>query len=198
MKSNLFDFYNSKSHPIKIAQVTPIFINNVDLKKCMYYRVSRNHIIEFFNNELHSSIRRLLYSKVNCKIYHFHYNDLLIIKVQLNGIFGKGNVSRNSNYIGETKNYFCVGNTLVSGFVGRRRNDEKHNLLYTLVRPIRGSCLIIGKIISANVERLISISNLLKSPLRSTMNIEAENLSLYINYNMPPLYGWDPRDTVYH
>ncbi|NP_001192083.1 uncharacterized protein LOC100573221 [Acyrthosiphon pisum] len=51
---------------------------------------------------------------------------------------------------------------------------------------------------SADVERLISASNLLKSPLRSTMNIETENLSLYINYNMPPLYGWDPRDTVYH
>ncbi|XP_029342271.1 uncharacterized protein LOC100573093 [Acyrthosiphon pisum] len=53
---------------------------------------------------------------------------------------------------------------------------------------------------SADVERLICASNLLKSPLRSTMNIETENLSLrvYINYNMPPLYGWEARDTVYH
>ncbi|CAI6347372.1 unnamed protein product [Macrosiphum euphorbiae] len=51
---------------------------------------------------------------------------------------------------------------------------------------------------SADVERLISARNLLKSPLSSNMNIETENLSLYINYNMPLLYGWDPRDTVYH
>jgi len=50
---------------------------------------------------------------------------------------------------------------------------------------------------SADVERLISASNLLKSPLRSTMNIETENLSLYINYNMPPLNGWTPIGTQF-
>ncbi|XP_025204369.1 E3 SUMO-protein ligase KIAA1586-like isoform X1 [Melanaphis sacchari] len=85
---------------------------------------------------------------------------------------------------------------------------RKINLI-KLVKTLCGSkyfpnvCTMLARVAaakphSADVERLISASNLLKSPLRSTMNIETENLSLYINYNMPPLYGWDPRDTVYH
>lgn len=85
---------------------------------------------------------------------------------------------------------------------------RKMNLI-KLVKTLCGSkyfpnvCTMLARVAaakphSADVERLISASNLLKSPLRSTMNIETENLSLYINYNMPPLYGWDPRDTVYH
>ncbi|XP_050065090.1 uncharacterized protein LOC126554016 [Aphis gossypii] len=85
---------------------------------------------------------------------------------------------------------------------------RKMNLI-KLVKTLCGSkyfpnvCTMLARVAaakphSADIERLISASNLLKSPLRSTMNIETENLSLYINYNMPPLYGWDPRDTVYH
>lgn len=49
----------------------------------------------------------------------------------------------------------------------------------------------------ADVERLISASNLLKSPLRSTTTIETDNLYLFINYNTPPLYVWDPGETVH-
>ena len=45
---------------------------------------------------------------------------------------------------------------------------------------------------SADVERLISCSNILKSPDRSSMHVETENLYLYVHYNMPPLYLWDP------
>jgi len=30
------------------------------------------------------------------------------------------------------------------------------------------------------------------------MNFETENLNVYINYNIPPLYGWDSRDTTHH
>ncbi|XP_029342633.1 uncharacterized protein LOC100568996 [Acyrthosiphon pisum] len=81
--------------------------------------------------------------------------------------------------------------------------------LIKLVKTLCGSkhfpnvCTMLASVAAAkhhsvDVESLISASNLLKSPLRSTMNIETDNLSLYINYNMPPLYGWDARDTVYH
>lgn len=49
---------------------------------------------------------------------------------------------------------------------------------------------------SADVERLISCSNNLKSPDRSSMHVETENLYLYIHYNMPPVYLWDPRLAV--
>lgn len=49
---------------------------------------------------------------------------------------------------------------------------------------------------SADVERLISASNLLKSQLRSTMSVTTENMYLYIHYNMPPLYEWDPNMSI--
>jgi hypothetical protein len=51
---------------------------------------------------------------------------------------------------------------------------------------------------SADVERLISASNTLKSCDRSRMNIETTNLYLYIHYNMPVLSEWDPRAAVMH
>ncbi|XP_029344452.1 uncharacterized protein LOC115033886 [Acyrthosiphon pisum] len=81
--------------------------------------------------------------------------------------------------------------------------------LINLVKTLCGSkhfpnvCTMLARVAAAkhhiaDVESLISASNLLKSPLRSTMNIETENLSLYINYNMLPLYGWDDMDTVCH
>jgi len=38
---------------------------------------------------------------------------------------------------------------------------------------------------------------ILKTNLVSTKNREFSAI-LYINYNMSPLYGWDPRDTVHH
>ena len=46
---------------------------------------------------------------------------------------------------------------------------------------------------STDVERLIGCSNILKSPDRSSMHVKTENLYLYVHYNMPPLYLWDPR-----
>jgi hypothetical protein len=60
------------------------------------------------------------------------------------------------------------------------------------------SRLLAAKPHSADVERLISASNLLKSPGRSKMNLETENLYLFIHYNMPPLYTWDPKPAVLH
>lgn len=56
--------------------------------------------------------------------------------------------------------------------------------------------ILVAKPHSADVERLISASNLLKSPLRSTMSVKTENMYLYIHYNMPPLYEWDPNMSI--
>lgn len=49
---------------------------------------------------------------------------------------------------------------------------------------------------SADVERLISCNNILKSASRSSFSIETENLYMYIYFNMPPLESWDPRPAV--
>ena len=50
----------------------------------------------------------------------------------------------------------------------------------------------------ADVERLISFSNILKTSERprSSMHLDTENLFLFIHYNMPPLVEWDPRPAV--
>lgn len=62
----------------------------------------------------------------------------------------------------------------------------------------QNDCIInAAKLHSADKDCLISAKNLLKSPLRSTMTVETENLNLCINYNMPPLHVWDPRETVF-
>lgn len=45
---------------------------------------------------------------------------------------------------------------------------------------------------SADVERSISKDNLLKTKLRSSMNISTENVYMFINYNMPDLDDWKP------
>lgn len=49
---------------------------------------------------------------------------------------------------------------------------------------------------SADVERLISCSVLLKSSARSRMLVETENLNLHVHYNMPPMDHWDPKPAV--
>jgi len=49
---------------------------------------------------------------------------------------------------------------------------------------------------SADVERLISSSNALKSIDRSRMSLETENYYLYVHYNMPAIDLWDPRPAV--
>lgn len=49
---------------------------------------------------------------------------------------------------------------------------------------------------SADVERLISCSNKIKTPDRSQLSVETENLYLYIYFNMPPLDSWDPRPAI--
>lgn len=51
---------------------------------------------------------------------------------------------------------------------------------------------------SADVERLISASNSLKSYGRSRMSVDTENMYLFIHYNLPPLASWDPTPSVVH
>lgn len=57
--------------------------------------------------------------------------------------------------------------------------------------------ILAAKLHSADVERLIIASNLLKSPMRSRMSLETENMYLFINYNLPPLYDWNPKEAVH-
>lgn len=49
---------------------------------------------------------------------------------------------------------------------------------------------------SADVERLISTSNILKSANRQNLLVESENEYLFVHFNMPSLSLWDPRDAV--
>lgn len=51
---------------------------------------------------------------------------------------------------------------------------------------------------SADVERLVSANNLLKTSMRNSLKIETENKYLHIHYNMPSLLDWNVRDTVLH
>lgn len=51
---------------------------------------------------------------------------------------------------------------------------------------------------SADVERSISANNLLKTNLRSSLELETENKYLFIHFNLPPLIDWNPRKCVIH
>lgn len=51
---------------------------------------------------------------------------------------------------------------------------------------------------SADVERSISANNRLKTPLRSSIDINTENGYLFVHYNLPPLVEWNPRKAVVH
>lgn len=49
---------------------------------------------------------------------------------------------------------------------------------------------------SADVERVISANNNLKTKKRMSLLVETENGYLYIHFNMPPLEKWNPRSAV--
>lgn len=51
---------------------------------------------------------------------------------------------------------------------------------------------------SADVERSISSNNLLKTNLRSSIDLQTENRYLFIHFNLPPLVDWNPRKAVHH
>jgi len=46
---------------------------------------------------------------------------------------------------------------------------------------------------SADVERLISTSNISKSSDRQSLKVETENEYWFVHFNMPPITLWDPR-----
>lgn len=49
---------------------------------------------------------------------------------------------------------------------------------------------------SADVERCISVNNLIKTPLRNSVSIETENKYLFVYFNMPVLEKWNPRKAI--
>lgn len=49
---------------------------------------------------------------------------------------------------------------------------------------------------SADCERVISANNLLKTAMRSNLNLETENQYLHVHFNLPPIENWQPRSTV--
>ncbi|KAL4122559.1 hypothetical protein QTP88_014865 [Uroleucon formosanum] len=56
--------------------------------------------------------------------------------------------------------------------------------------------VIAAKPHSADVERLISKSNILKSINHQSLHVETENEYLFIHFNMPALQNWDPRPAI--
>jgi len=58
------------------------------------------------------------------------------------------------------------------------------------------SRLLAAKPHSADVERLISANNVVKSDDRSSMKLSTENMYLFIHYNLPALTDWDPKPAV--
>ena len=50
----------------------------------------------------------------------------------------------------------------------------------------------------ADVERTISANNLLKTSLRSSLNIDTESSYIFIHHNLPCVADWDPRPSVLH
>lgn len=86
-------------------------------------------------------------------------------------------------------------------------SDLKKMNLTDLVKFISGSQyyqnvlnilarILVAKPHSANVERLISTSNILKFIDRHSLSVETENQFLYVHLNMPPLMSWDPRRAI--
>lgn len=71
-------------------------------------------------------------------------------------------------------------------------SNEYCNLKIALAR------IIAANPSSADVERLISASNKLKTPERARMLVPTKNYYLFIHYNMPALVDWDVRKAVLH
>ena len=85
------------------------------------------------------------------------------------------------------------------------REKNLRDLVCMLTRSAQYStiCIVLTRLLaakphSADVERLISASNNLKSVGRSSMKLNTENLYLFIHYNMPVLSNWDPKPAVIH
>ncbi|KAL4084422.1 hypothetical protein QTP88_028244 [Uroleucon formosanum] len=88
-----------------------------------------------------------------------------------------------------------------------RLEEIRQMPLPKLVRYLSGSkefknvTILLARVIaakphSADVERLISKSNILKSINRQSLHVETENEYLFIHFNMPALQNWDPRPAI--
>lgn len=67
---------------------------------------------------------------------------------------------------------------------------EYPNVLTALAR------ILAAKPHSADVERCISANNLLKTSLRSSLDISTESRYLFIHHNLPPVADWNARPSV--
>ena len=71
-------------------------------------------------------------------------------------------------------------------YLARKRNIYP-NIVIALAR------IWAAKPHSCDVERLISACNLVKTSLRNSVDVETQNLYLYVHFNMSTLEEWDPR-----
>lgn len=79
----------------------------------------------------------------------------------------------------------------MASFVEHLSKSGSFNTILTMF-----SRVLVAKPHSANVERLISTSNILKSAGRQNLLVESENEYLFVHFNVPPLSLWNPRDAV--
>lgn len=79
---------------------------------------------------------------------------------------------------------------LVSHLASENVKDNYGEVLIVLARILSATPH------SADVERSISANNLLKTSLRSSLNLSTENKYLFIHFNMPDTITWNPRTAV--
>ena len=70
------------------------------------------------------------------------------------------------------------------------KSQEYPSMLLTLAR------LMAAKPHSADVERCISANNILKTSLRSALNLRTESSYVFIHNNLPPTVEWNARFAV--
>lgn len=93
--------------------------------------------------------------------------------------------------IQEVSNIENLRKMSMASFVQHLSKSGSFNTILTIF-----SRVLAAKSHSADVERLISTSNILKSADRQNLLVESENEYLFVHFNMPPLSLWDPRDAV--
>ena len=115
-------------------------------------------------------VHKFICADLNLETFALEYDELLgLEEVQLNSL-QKCSLSQKVKLLAQSEHY--------------------KNVTVSLAR------ILAAKPHSADVERLISSCNILKSPGRSSLQIETENFYLFIHHNMPPLCSWDPRPAV--
>jgi len=115
-------------------------------------------------------VHKILYYDLDLQVFYQEYQELLMSE----------NIIKYRNMkLSDLLKLLCASN-------------EYCNLKIAFAR------IMAAKPSSADVERLISASNKLKTPERARMLVSTENYYLYIHYNMPALVDWDVRKAVIH